>query len=352
MTFPNNRLACCCASRAGHLGLLAAVAALACATGPKGFEPVRFEAADRPAAAASYPNWPVPPEEAMALMKSRGYDIRVVERTQAGTSGAEKFNLGFEATGKEVDFKVKRMPPDLDGVNNSPRRELAAFAVQTLFLDPEDYVVPTTAARCPPMERWHELHGGGEPQLLGSSCMLVVAALWLNDVVVPEIVYDKERFLEDPVYARYLADLNLFTYLVDHRDGRSGNILVSKEEDRRHVFAIDNGISFGPTWPFYNWFVPNWNVLRVAALRKDSVERLRRIERADLDALLVVQELRDDGTGHYVDVEPGPPLDEDGGAVARDGIVQFGLTDEEIEDLWRRIRAVIEKVDQGDIPVF
>jgi hypothetical protein len=288
----------------------------------------------------------------MAFMKSRGYDIRAIKRTEAGTGGAEKSTVRFEPLGKAVSFKVKRVPPDLDGINNSPRRELAAYAVQTLFLDPDDYVVPTTAARCPPMDRWRELHGNGAPQLPGSACMLIVAAIWLDDVVVPEVLYDKGRFLDEPVYARYLADFNLFTYLVDHRDGRSGNILVSKEEGRRQVFAIDNGVSFGPSWPFYNWFVPNWNVLRVHALREKSVNRLRSIQRADLDSLLVVQELWDNGTGHYVDVEPGPPLSDNGGAIARDGVVQFGLTTREIEDLWLRIRAVIEEVDDRRIPIF
>jgi hypothetical protein len=313
---------------------------------------VRFTAADRRAPAASYPNWPVPPEDAMAIMKGQAHDVRVAKRTQAGTGGAEKMKLWFDELKMNIDFKVKRVPPDLDGINNSPRRELAAFAVQRLFLDPPDYVVPTTVARCPPMEVWHALHEVDRPQLPDSSCMLVLAALWLDDVVVPEIVYDKERFLEDPVYARYLADFNLFTYMVDHRDGRSGNILVSGDPDRRQVFAIDNGVSFGPIWPFYNWFVPNWNVLRVAALRKRSVDRLRSIEREDLDRLLVVQELRNDGTGNYVDVKTSPPLNEDGGAAARDGIVQFGLTSGEIDDLWGRIQAVIDGVDEGEIPVF
>ncbi len=338
--------------RAGHLISLVSVAALACVTAPGGFEPVRFAPTNRPAAAARYPNWSLPPGHAMALMKSRNYDIRAVKRTEAGIRGAEKFKIWFDVLGNDVHLKVKRVPQDLDGITNSPRRELAAYAVQTLFLDPPDYVVPTTAARCPPKERWLQHHVFGVPQLPGSACMLVVAALWLEDVAVPEAVYDKERFLEEPIYARYLADFNLFTHLIDHRDGRSGNILVSKEEGRRQVFVIDNGVSFGPTWPFYDWFVPNWNVLRVAALRKDSVNRLRSIKREDLDSLLVVQELRDNGTGHYVDVEPGPPLDDDGGAIARGGVVQFGLTDDEIDDLWRRIRAVIERVDAKEIPVF
>lgn len=334
------------------LSALVALASLACATGPSGFEPVHFAAAERPAAAVSYPNWPVPPDQAMVLMKSRGYDLRSAEPTQAGTSGAEKIGVWFEALGAEIQFKVKPVPRTLDGINNSPRRELAAYAVQTLFLDPEDYVVPVSAARCPPLKRWRVLHGDVKSQLPGGSCLLVVASLWLQDVVVPEVVYDHDRFLVDPVYARYLADFNLLTHLIDHRDGRSGNFLVSSDDDHRQVFAIDNGISFGPIWPFYNWFVPNWNVLRVAALRADSVDRLREIRRENLDSLLVVQELRDDGTGHYVDVKPGPPLDERGGAVSRDGVVQFGLKAGEIDDLWFRIRSVVERVDQGEIPVF
>ncbi len=338
--------------RASQLISLASVATLACVTGPRGFEPVRFAPANRPAAAASYPNWPVSPDEAMALVKTRSYDIRVVKRTEAGTGGAEKFTVAFAHLEENLNFKVKRVPPDLDGINNSPRRELAAYAVQRLFLDAEDYVVPTTAVRCSPIERWLEYHTDGDPQLPDSNCILLATALWLRDVAVPERVYDKERFVEDPVYARYLADFNLFAYLIDHRDGRSGNFLVSQDEGRRQVFAIDNGISFGPIWPFYNWFVPNWNVLRVAALRADSVDRLREIRREHLDSLLVVQEMRDDGTGHYVDAKPGPPLDERGGAVSRDGVVQFGLKAGEIEDLWFRIRNVVERVDQGEIPVF
>ena len=32
--------------------------------------------------------------------------------------------------------------------------------------------------------------------------------------------------------------------------------------------------------------------------------------------------------------------------------LQFGLTDDEIEDVWERIQDLIEDVDDGEIPVF
>jgi len=334
------------------LVLLAGVLTLGCISGPRGFEPVRFEPVESLPFTERSPNWPVPPEQAMELLRSRHYDIRAVKRTKSGTGGAMKVRMHFGSLNRDLDFKVKLVPQSLGGINNSPRREMAAYSVQTLFLDPPDYLVPATAVHCSALERWREVHGNDEPQLPGSNCVMIAASLWLTDVTLPDAVYDKQRFLKDPVYAGYLADFNLLTYLVDHRDGRRGNVLISKEDDRRQVFAIDNGVSFGPMWPFYNWFVPNWNVLRVAALRKSSVDRLRPLERKDLDFLLAVQELRDNGSGHYVNVERGPLLDDNGGVQARDGIVQFGLTRREVDDIWHRVRTLIERVDEGHIPVF
>jgi hypothetical protein len=332
------------------VALTGGLAAACVGGGPKGSEPVRFDAAARPPGAERFPNWPVDPAQAEALMRGHEYEVRLVERTQAGTSGAEKFRLWFDALGREIQFKVKRMPDDLDGINNAPRKEIAAYRVQALFLDPEDWVVPVTLARCATLEVWREYHSEAKAQVPGSHCVLIVASLWLEDVTVPETLHDEERFAVDPTYARFLADFNLFGYLVDHRDGRSGNILVSRDDARRQVFAIDNGIAFGP-FP-YNFFVPNWNVIRVAALRKEPVDRLRELERGDLDFLLVAQQLADGGGGHYRDAEPGPPLDADGGAVAGNGIVQLGLTRGEIDELWVRIQALLEHVDAGGIPLF
>jgi hypothetical protein len=79
--------------RAAWISSLVSFAALACVSGPNGFEPVRFANPDRPADAPSYQNWPVSPDQAMALMESRAYEFRAAVRTQGGTGGAEKIGL-------------------------------------------------------------------------------------------------------------------------------------------------------------------------------------------------------------------------------------------------------------------
>jgi hypothetical protein len=73
---------------------------------------------------------------------------------------------------------------------------------------------------------------------------------------------------------RRTSGANLLTYLVEHEDGRAGNVLVSKAPEDRRVFAIDNGIAFGAI--VKNWFVPNWNVIRHPAVPHLEIDRLRR----------------------------------------------------------------------------
>ena len=119
--------------------------------------------------------------------------------------------------------------------------------------------------------------------------------------------------------AEDMSNFNLLTHLIDHRDGRDGNILVSKDDEHRRVFAVDNGIAFGP-W-VYNFFVPNWTKLRVAAVRKDSIDRLREIRREDLDFLAVVAQLEVDEEGVLRPAPPGAPFDPDDGARVRGGSV-------------------------------
>ncbi len=235
-------------------------------------------------------------------------------------------------------------------MNNSPRKELAAYQLQKLVFPPEDYVVPTTVVRCVPIEKMRELSPGATPTVPGTKCVLGVVALWMTDVTVADPLYDASRFHSDANYAYFMANLNLFTYLIQHKDGRSGNFLESTEEGRRQVFAIDNGMTFGP-W-FFNYFVPNWNDLRVAALRKESVDRLRQIRREDLEFLAVTAQLEADERGILRVVEPGPPLDPGDGARLDGTTVQLGLEEDEIDDLYERIEELIEEVDEGEIPVF
>ena len=235
-------------------------------------------------------------------------------------------------------------------LNNSPRKELAAYQLQRIFLSPKDCVVPTAVARCARQEQLRTRDPGVKPSLPGTQCVLGVVVVWMRDVTVPDRLYDESRFRRDATYAYFMSNLNLLTYLIQHKDGRSGNFLVSKDETRRRAFAIDNGISFGP-W-VYNYFVPNWNDLRVAGLRKESMDRLRQVHREDLEFLAVVAQLEADEQGILRLVEPDSPLDPGDGVRVEGTTVQLGLEDGEIEDVYQRIQELIEEVDEGNIPLF
>ena len=95
----------------------------------------------------------------------------------------------------------------LDEYNDSPRRQFAAYELQKLFLDPEDYVVPTSLAYCSPLATYPR--SGVAPQrptLPGSTCVLGFLNIWLKDVTISDDYYDEARFVSDPTYAYYLAN--------------------------------------------------------------------------------------------------------------------------------------------------
>jgi hypothetical protein len=296
-------------------------------------------------------NWPAPPLEIERRLASESFEVRKVEPAAGGTTGALKLELFFPAHGDSLSFKWKTVPQsDADGWNNAPRKELAAYALQAWFLDPPDYLVPTTAVRCLALSDLQSKGVAAKPSLAGTSCVLGVLSVWMEDVTVPQHVYDATRFSSDPLYATYVARFNLLTYLIEHRDGRSGNFLISKEADDPRLFAVDNGISFDAV--IQNWFVANWDTLRVPALPKDAIERLRQIDRSRIDQLGVLLEMQQDAQGMLKVVPPQPNRDPRHGARVYGGGIQFGLTRSEIDHVEERLRALLARVDRGELPLF
>ncbi len=344
--------------------VFALVALTGCTVAPVRRAPAAVSYAERPTtrAADPYPNWPVPAHEAERLILHARRELKKQTGAGAGTTGAEKVSLAFPDDDIELDIKWKLVDSSwkgiterYDGINNSPRKELAAWKIQRLFLEPEDYVAPFTTAYCVPLAEASEAVRKLGPTVDGSDCQLGVAAVWLKNITLQIPVLDSERFDRDYVYAYFLSNLNLFTYLVKHHDGREGNFLVSKDDARRQVFSIDNGVSFGAGFSglFYNWFVANWNSIRVPALRKASIDRLRGVTEADVTAALgVVSQLERNDEGIYVNVLPGKNLDPSRGVRIEGRQLQFGLTDDEVEDVWQRIQDLIEDVDTGVLAVF
>jgi len=331
--------------------LLLSASLAACATSqPKklqftGSVPTRSE--------QDFASWPVKPLEAEQLMAHAKFEVLSVESAGSGTTRPEKVEIRFPETGDHFSVKGKLVPSGLDGFNNSPRKELAAWKLQALFLDPVDFTVPATAMRCTPLPKWNERHDNDVTNVAGTDCMLWEASLWLENVTVPDRLYEEERFLNDLAYAYHLANFNIFAYLINLRDNRKGNVLISKNESNRRVFAIDNGVAFETIW--YNWFYPPhyaWRQIRVPALPRQSIDRLRKLKRADLDFLLVVSQLELDEHGIMKNTDPGPVINPDVGADRDGGTIQFGLTRSEIDAIWSRVEALIGKVDTGEIGLF
>jgi hypothetical protein len=349
--------------RLGFILLTASV--IGCASS-RGGAPLAFSEADVPREPTPSSNWSLPAERAEEILRGAPFEIRAVQGAGAGVTGARKVDLVFEIAEEDeeevylwemdgdVELKAKPFPsPHLDGWNNNPRKEIATYEVQKLFLEPRDFVVPTTLARCVPVDIQSRFRPDARPTLEGTNCVLVAISLWLENVTVPDVFYDEARFLSDPAYAYAYGTFNILTYLSDHLDNRKGNFLVSKDDRFPRAYAIDNGIAFG-SW-IYNWFIPSsyaWRKIAVPAVPKSAVDRLRELRRADLDRFAALAEFHRNSDGYLEAVPPGASLDASRPVNISGKVVQLGLTENEIDDLWERIATLIEQVDEGHLAVF
>ena len=316
---------------------------------------IQFKEAPSPSVKGQFPNWQFTPQELETTIYQRALEGKLppkeVERTARGTTGALVLVNYDSVSGKEIKWKFKKnVPNSVDNFNTSPRKEIAAYEVQKLFLDPEDYVVPTCLPLCIPRDRYMKRVGYAAATLKGTDCVLGLKTIWMVDVTIPDKLYDESRFLKDSTYAYYMSNFNLLTYLIQHRDPRKGQFLVSMNDKRRQVFSIDNGISFG-FWA-YNIFIQQWDRINLPALREDSIDRLRKIQRQDLDFLGVLAQFELDDKGILRPKPAGENLDPKKGAKYKDGTLQYGLSKSEIDAVWDRIQNVIAEVDAGKIQVF
>ena len=295
-------------------------------------------------------NLPVLAGDLLDRMMHDPFEVVSDKPAGSGIMGARKWTVRFKGDGQQLKVKWKRAPEDGDGWNNSPRRELGAYRVQALFLDPQDYVVPPTATACVPLQAFGQSEKSPQPNLPGTRCVYGVLSVWLQDVQQPKKVLNLSRFRDNPRYAYHLANMNLLCYLINHQDGRKSNYLTSKDPDDPRVFSVDNGLAFGVL--LRNYFIPHWNRIRVPALPRRSIERLRQIDRSDLEPLGVLAQMQADEQGILGHVAAGPNLKPDQGNRIGPGALQIGLTRKEIRKIEKRIAKLLAKVDAGKVKLM
>jgi hypothetical protein len=278
------------------------------------------------------------------------FHIESVDGAGGGVMGAKRLGILFARDDLRIDVKWKAAPSGGDGWNNSPRREVGAYIAQQLFLDEDDYLVPPVVARAIGLDAYRAVDENAAPNIDGTRCVLGAAALWLTDGKPPAEVLDRQRFDEDPRYAYHVANLNLLAYLISHRDARKNNFLSLEGADDPRIFLIDNGIAFSGF--VFNFFTANFDKIRVPAVPRRSIDRLRGVAARELRRLAVLGELAVDDEGVLRPIEPAAPIDPDLGVRVLPGRIQFGLTATEIATLTERLAQLLERVDSGELPVF
>jgi len=248
-----------------------------------------------------------------------------------------------------IRVKLRRAEPGAETFNNVPRYDFAAYELQKLLMDAAEYVVPPTALRMVPLADLRVHAPAARPTFKGADEVLCVVQYWLQDVAATADVLDPALLRSDPVYERHVAQLNVFTFLIRHRDSNVGNFLISARSPGERVFAIDNGVAFDSEESDRGDL---WKSMRVKRLPADLVERLRKLTKGELASRLgVLAQWRVDG-GRSLAEPPGTNLAPRSG-VRRDGaVVQMGLTRREIDGVWDRTTGLLKMIDKGEIVAY
>ncbi|MEE4311210.1 MAG: hypothetical protein V2J62_05020 [candidate division KSB1 bacterium] len=244
--------------------------------------------------------------------------------------------------------KIMKAPKGGGTTNNNPRYELAAYQFQKLFLDPHEYVVPPVSIRFIPIEYYRKFEPDVKPTFRKTDAVLCAFQYWLSNVS-PDDLYNEKRLEEDSLYAKHIANFNIFTYLVQHNDSNEGNALISTDVNNPRVFSVDNGLTFGEE---YSRLGVKWRDLFVPRLPETTIDRLRTLDYDSLfSALSVIAQYRiQDGSVEAM--EPTSVFDKYEGVRVNKEMIQFGLTESEIYNVYNRLRSLLKMVDKGKIPTF
>lgn len=282
-----------------------------------------------------------------AKMHASEFRVLSVAGSRAANDRTQRVTLQYPDSAVMI-VKWGNAEPGGDSFNNAPRYEQAAYELQKLIFPPEEYVVPPTTMRVFPLLEAQAVDNRARPTFDGANSVLVLLQYWMS-AVTNEDFWDKDRFEADTVYARYFANMNILTHLIDHRDANTGNFLISIVEQRPRVFSVDNGVAFRSERSNRG---TEWGRLRIDRLPHATVEHLRAITPERLtDALATLAEWQIQG-GELVPVEHGPNLRDNRGVREEEGRVQIGLTKAEINDIAKRLEDLLKKVDEGKIDVF
>ena len=281
------------------------------------------------------------------LVGTRGKEIAPSALTSYSRTGQPSSRSGQRPRGV-VGVRLRTSCRIRDEYNNSPRYEVAAYEIQKLFLEEPEYVVPPTVPRVVPLDWYRTLAEDIEQTFDAAASVLVVLQSFVYSVT-EEDVFDLDRFASDPAYARHWANANLLTHLIWHSDSNAGNLLISNIASNPRIFSVDNGVAFGSPDSDRG---TRWRYLLVDRFPASTVERLRGVTEAQLHEVLGVLAQFEVVDNELVRVESTENLRPRIGVREDDGVIQIGLTNDEIEGIWDRLEAFLFQVRRNRVSTF
>lgn len=287
-----------------------------------------------------------------------GLEILGMAPTPSGQQGAKILTLRARLGARAVVFRAKWRAQSTGGIVNEPRKELAAHAVQKLFLDETELAAPPTVAHCFPLAEYRAFVPDERASFDGIDCVLGFVSYWLESVRTAssarregllsgdgESFWDAELFEKDPMYRRSAASTNLLTYVIRHGDPHNAQFLLEPTPRGLRTYVVDNSIGFRSIKNPIYFIREDWSKIRVPRLPKRVVERLRALTDEDFAGLATVTELERRGRQLAVVATPAPSKSDDS-AMSWDGSrLRIGLTHDEIALVQARVRDLLADPD-------
>lgn len=283
-------------------------------------------------------------------------EILSMADTPSGSQGAKLLTVRAKPSG--VVLRIKWRPQSSADLINEPRKELAAYAVQRLFLHDDELVAPPTVAHCFPLAAYRAYVPGALGSFDSVECVLGFASLWLEDVqsvsgarkaglLGPgDGIWDQRLFEENALYRSSVSKANLLTYLINHGDAHTEQFVIERAPGGLRAYVVDSSIAFLSIKNPMLLLRQDWSNIQVPKLPAPAVERLAKLGEDDYAqlscaALLVRREQR---------LEPEA---RSGGACAPDDSamswqgeqLRIGLTKLEIALVRTRVTTLLKRED-------
>ena len=292
------------------------------------------------------------PEEVESWLHDPGLRILGSADTAQGIQGAKVLTLSAPTALGSAGFRAKWRAYATRSSMSDPRKELGAYAVQSLFLKPGEFVVPPTAGHCFELLHYRAtVQANADATMRGTRCVYGVLSYWLEDARSTDVAndegilesednaFDEHLFNTSASYRQSAANVNILTYLIDHGDSHKRQFVLRGGPRTPWLYEVDNSVAFGThTNPEVE---QDWSQILVPALPRASIERLKR---ADPDDLAVIEQYENVAGLLRVTRRTAPGPEREASLRWHHGQLQVGLTRSEIRGVAARRTALLTSV--------